>query len=374
MMVPWYSTRLLCVEGRRIAGFFSPVACVNHYFLREIRVSRYSQITFTTAEPLLSMTTPSLHVDTLNDASVLQRINQANLDLETTLEHITEMPDFEENVLAIAHTIVDTVNLNADLSLASILLNQQASIYPVRHCIDTAVVSMLVAQRLKKAPDVILTITAAALTMNVGMLQQQKQFQVKQSALTEDDRKVIHDHPQEGVTMLQAAGITNADWLACVKLHHENEDGSGYPDGKKNFEISQNAKIIAIADRYCARVSSREYRKSLQPDAAVRDMMLSEKKNINPILAACFTQVLGIYPIGTQVRLKNGEVAMVTGRGPTPSTPMVHALKGTSGQILAHPVVRDTRAGEWMIAGVMEDGLGTVKFSLLQLWGKAARV
>lgn len=311
----------------------------------------------------------------MQNLSVLQLINLANHELERILLNDAGFSkEFPHEILKIARMVTAAAFENDDLALASIIHNQDCAPYPVRHCVDTAIVALLVARRLKKTPAIMEAIVAASLTMNVGMLKQQFIFQSKVGPLTDDDKSVIRNHPEEGARILREAGVTNNEWLAYVLSHHENEDGSGYPFGKKNMEISQNAKIISIADRYCARVSTRDYRKSFQADVAVKDLLAEDKRNINPILAACFTKELGVYPVGTVVRLKNGETAMVTGRGASAATPKVHALKGTSGQILANPLARDTGKPEFSLDSVVNDEIDEIKFSMQQLWGAAARI
>ncbi|RJF96956.1 hypothetical protein D3870_21585 [Noviherbaspirillum cavernae] len=142
--------------------------------------------------------------------------------------------------------------------------------------------------------------------------------------------------------MARQAGITDADWLECVLEHHENEDGSGYPNARPGAATSANAKILAVADRYCASVSTRDYRKSLLPNAAIHNVLLVHKKDVDPALAACFVREFGTYPTGTFVRLENGEIGVVTSRGKTTTTPVVHALVGPRGAPLSFPIRRDT--------------------------------
>lgn len=317
----------------------------------------------------------SMHTASNANLSTLQLINLANIELERLLlKDIASVPHFDKEVLRIGQMVIAAAANDDDLALASILHNQDCAPYPVRHCVDTAIVAMLVARRLKKAPSVISSVVAASLTMNIGMFKQQYEFQAKVGPLTDADRAVIRNHPEEGVRILKQAGVTDLEWLSCVLQHHENEDGSGYPFGKKNMEISQNAKIISIADRYCARVSAREYRKSQQADVAVRDLLAEDKKSINAILAACFTKELGVYPVGSVVRLKNGEIGMVTHRGESAVTPNVRVLKGTSGQTLANPILRDTSMPDFALECVLTEGQDQLKFNLQQLWGTAARL
>jgi hypothetical protein len=156
-------------------------------------------------------------------------------------------------------------------------------------------------------------------------------------------------------------------------LHHrENEDGSGYPYGRISVVIPENAKIITIADRYCARVSARSYRKPMLPNAALRDILLSEKDKVDSQLTACFIKELGVYPNGTYVRLENGEIGIVTGKGKTTTAPIMHSLIGPRGAPLSFPIRRDTSKELHSIRDVLHPDQAAVRVSMQQLWGLEA--
>ncbi len=263
-------------------------------------------------------------------------------------------------------------NINADIALACMLLNQSENSYSIRHAVDTAIVSRIAAKAMHKHPEEIQTIMAAALTMNVGMLRHQEQLQQKVDALSSQDIDIIRAHPEESVALLRAAGITNEDWLTYVLTHHENEDGSGYPMGKSKQEIPENAKILAVADRYCARVSARSYRKSLLPNAALRDLMVGDKEIVDPKISTCFIKELGIYPTGTFVQLQNGEIGVVTGKGSSTTTPIVHALIGPRGAPLSFPIKRDTAKQLFAVREVLPPERAAVRCTMQQLWGAEA--
>ncbi len=304
--------------------------------------------------------------------SVLRMINLAEKRLERLLFGVGSEPDFPARLMEVAASVISATELNSDIALASILLNQQAGDYPVRHCLDTAVVAILVAQPMGLAREEIVTLTAAALTMNVGMLRQQIQLQRKQEALSEEEIESIHRHPQEGVGMLEAAGVHDAGWLAYVMSHHESEDSGGYPAGLAGEEIPPGAKILALADRYCACVSERKYRKSHLPSTALREIFLERGKSVDPTLAAYFIKVLGIYPPGTLVRLNNGEIGVVTRKGEGPLTPTVHALVGPRGVPLSIPVRRDTAGEPFTIKEALHVDQANIRFSMHQVWGNEA--
>jgi HD-GYP domain-containing protein (c-di-GMP phosphodiesterase class II) len=305
--------------------------------------------------------------------SALRLINEAYERLDWLLFNLPEETAAEAEVFKIAELLSLATAINRDVALACILLNQNGD-YAVRHCIDTAIVALLVAQSLNNSPGKIRSLVAAALTMNVAMVPVQQALQNKKGALTENEIRIIRRHPYEGFELLQDAGITDPDWLACVLDHHENEDGSGYPRGKSGREITEITKILAIADRYCARVVTRQYRKTLLPNAALRDILLADKKNVDPSLVASFIRELGTYPTGTFVRLVSGEIGVVTGKGATTTMPIVHALVGPRGEPLSFAIRRDTSVEPHCIREVLYEEQAAIRFSMHQLWEDAAKL
>lgn len=306
-------------------------------------------------------------------SSVLRLVNAAHKQLENLLFNLNNAPDAQARVIEIARVLTHATDSNPNIALACILLNQEEGSYAVRHCVDSAVVALLVARALQKGPSETLTIMAAALTMNVGMLPSQEQLQSRLNAISDQELALIHNHPQQGVDILKQAGINDPDWLNYVLLHHENEDGSGYPFRKTGDEIPLNAKIISLADRYCARVSSRSYRKSLLPNEALSDILLADHQSMDPMLTTCFIGVLGIYPTGAIVRLASGEIGVVAGKGDGPTTPLVHALIGAQGAPLPAPIKRNTANAQYAIREMLSEEQAGVRFNLQQVWGDEAR-
>lgn len=304
--------------------------------------------------------------------SALRLINLASKRLQGLLLNLPNEKEAPPKLLEVAKALIYACTIDSDVALGSILLNQESTPYPIRHCVDTAIVALLVGRTMQKPPEEIELLTAAALTMNVAMLSLQEKLQSSPEPLTEEESKLIREHPQRGAEMLRCAGVSEESWLSWVLMHHENEDGSGYPLGKSGAEIPINAKIISLADRYCARVSPRNYRKSLLPNAALRDILLAEKKNLDPVLTTTFIRELGIYPTGTYVRLENGEIGIVSGKGPSSTTPYAHALIGPRGAPLAMAIKRDTSKKLYAIRDVLNAEQADIRFSMQQLWGASA--
>lgn len=304
--------------------------------------------------------------------SVLHQINDAHRRLEYLLFNLERVPEAQAKILSVARVLSEATRLNSDIALACILLNQNEGSYAVRHCVDTAVVAYLVGTALQKGPHEILTMMAAALTMNVGMLQNQEQFQSRRNSITPEELAWIRGHPQRGAEILRAVGVGDGDWIDYVLLHHENEDGSGYPLGKSGDDIPLGAKVISLADRYCARVSTRNYRKSLLPNEALSDILLADHQSVDPMLTACFIHVLGTYPTGAVVRLANNDVGVVTGKNEGKSAPVVHALLGSDRVPLAQPLRRDTSRPEFSVQEMLSEEQVGVRVRMQALWGDEA--
>lgn len=309
--------------------------------------------------------------------SVLRLLNGAQRELDAVLQRIaTGHPghsgDARRTLEEIAARVTEAVSRNADIAIAAILHNQHAMPYGVRHSVDTAVVAQLLAQALNQPDDAIRTMTLAALTMNVGMLGEHDVLQQQAAPLSGRQRELVRHHPQAGMVLLRQAGIDHEGWLACVLYHHENEDGTGYPGARRGPHVPPLAKLIALADRYCARISQRHYRKPMTPNAALRDILLEGKSTLDSLPAAVLIRELGIYPIGTLVTLQNGEIGVVSRKGLHATAPWVTVMVGPRGTALDPFPQRDTRHDQHAIRDVLLASQPALAFRLSQVWGRAA--
>lgn len=306
-------------------------------------------------------------------ASVLHLLNVCNRRLEHLLDNLRNERNAEGALRAIAADVVHAVEQQADIALAAIFLNQIAGSYAVRHCIETAVVVVVIARRLGKPAADTVTLTAAALTMNVGMLRHQETFQNKHTPLSSEEMAIVRRHPEDSANLLQCAGVQDDDWISCVLLHHENDEGSGYPAGIASPEVTLNAKLLSLADRYCAQVSARNYRRSILPDQAMRSLRADRNNPVDPELLAAFHAELGDYPPGSLVRLGSGEFGVVSARSAA-GAPLVHCLRGADGAPLAPaaPALRHTTEPGYAITAVLSEDEADIRFSMKQVWGAQA--
>src|SRR5471032_323694 len=305
--------------------------------------------------------------------SALRHLNAAQLELQGLLVAIAAAvapADARRQLDEVARLVDEALDVSADVAVACILHNQSAA-YPVRHSVDTAVVAQLVARALGWPPDAIRSMTLAALTMNVGMLAQHERLHDSRAALSAQDADYVRSHPEIGVALLRRAGIDDADWLDCVLSHHENVDGSGYPEGRGGDQIPAGARLIALADRYCASVSARPRLPPLLPNVALRGLLLEAGQKVDAQLAAALIRELGIYPAGSCVLLSNGETGIVARKGLNATTPYVDAVIGPRGAPLDVYLHRKTGTTH-TIREVLAANPSPAPLRMEQIWGRAA--
>lgn len=305
--------------------------------------------------------------------SAVSLILDARRHLQLICGPTSTRENFSQHILYIRGLISQACALCEDAAIATSLLERHGR-YSIRHSLDVAITCHIVGESLGINEPELTSTVAAALTMNVSILQLQDDLQAQQGPLTRDQREIIQRHPEASVDLLCERGVTDEAWIGAVLSHHEAVDGSGYGLAKKGDEISLPSQLVSLADVYCARISSREYRRALRPNAALRALFLDQGTKVREGLASQFIKAIGVFPAGTPVRLDNGEIAVVTSRGTGATTPLVCSVIGPLGMPLVVPIRRDTGRPTFGVREVVEwSELGAVP-SMQSLWGKIAAI
>ncbi|BEV71746.1 MULTISPECIES: HD-GYP domain-containing protein [unclassified Paludibacterium] len=133
----------------------------------------------------------------------------------------------------------------------------------------------------------------------------------KPGRYTEHEYGVMKRHPAYGLEILQSLEGVPHEALDVVLNHHERLDGSGYPNAQGHETISRMARMAAIADVYDAITSDRCYHTAMPPTAALKKMWEWSRHHFDATLMRAFMTAVGIYPVGTLVKLESGRIAVV---------------------------------------------------------------
>ncbi|MEA1080014.1 HD-GYP domain-containing protein [Marinobacter qingdaonensis] len=291
--------------------------------------------------------------------------------LEATLEAITDHdPSAQKRLTGLTRMIMRTCAEAPDASLALVHLY---SIGPtvLEQVLFHAILSQFIARQFGLEDNRISVLTAAALTANLALVPVADQLNASNKLLTDDQRGVIRRHPTRAIQALKTAGIDNKLMLRIIAQHHEQADGSGYPEGLSGTEIRPEAEILALSERYVAMITKRAYRNRLTVTEARRLVATLADGKYRPAIPKALLQVLGEFPPGVLVRLDNNEVGVVTGRPVRARGPFVKAIIGPRGNRYSGTFERDASVLEFNIRGVEEpEIMPSMDFS--RIWGFSA--
>ncbi len=135
--------------------------------------------------------------------------------------------------------------------------------YTAGHSERVAHYSATIANILKFPEEQVETIRISALMHDVGKIGIQDSILGKAGPLTDKEFEVMKTHPTKGADIMQHVPQLSA-MIPGIKFHHENVDGTGYPDGLKGDEIPLIAKVVSVADTFDAMTTNRPYQKAME--------------------------------------------------------------------------------------------------------------
>lgn len=160
----------------------------------------------------------------------------------------------------------------------------------IDHGILVSKLAYLLAKEAGCDEDFCYTMSNAGLLHDIGKLRLGKYLYASdRNTMIVEEMKYIRMHSDIGFDILKKYGY-NEEILDAILCHHENYDGSGYPQNLKGDQIPLGARILRICDVYAALISDRRYRCSYQKEAAIQ-LMIEEVKNFDMKL---FLHFLGI--------------------------------------------------------------------------------
>ncbi|PJE53508.1 HD-GYP domain-containing protein [Marinomonas sp. BSi20584] len=198
-----------------------------------------------------------------------------------------------------------------NFSLMAIRHIKDASIYLEQHAMGMAVLGIHFAKAMKLSSAYVEVITLGALLFDLGRFRLPIAMVTKTTKMTDSEFDLFRKHIQFGEQILQKCdGVPKAVYQ-MLSDHHEKIDGSGYPAGKQDQEISVYGKIAAIIDAYDAMTSEQPHKPSIGPIKACQQMRKESGLAFDKQLLAVFLKSIGSIPVGSCVSLSNGRIGFV---------------------------------------------------------------
>jgi HD-GYP domain len=253
--------------------------------------------------------------DTLSHDIHIQNVISDELRIKAvkSMKEIYNSPGDVARTLSTVEYLAKSIMLEI-LNSKSIMVNmvdiKTFDDYMYSHSVNVAVLSSVIGMALHLDLKKIERLTTAALLHDIGKVFISKDILNKEKA-SEEEMNLIKSHSEKGYRYIKQHYSMPVTTYVGILQHHERFDGNGYPDGKKGEDISHFARIICICDAYDNLVTERPNKKASIPSDAIEYIMANNGQMFDPKLVKTFLRKVAPYPLGTVLKLSNGESVIV---------------------------------------------------------------
>jgi len=207
------------------------------------------------------------------------------------------------------------------------------------HCVNSAILAANVGLAMDLPKSDIIVLGGGGFIHDIGLLNIPPELINATRKLTDEEFVEMRRHPAYGLTLLSRIKDAPKSVADIIYQHHENVDGSGYPEGKKDEEISLFAKIVSLVEVYESLTHYRPYRQEkVLPFEAIKMIILESENKFDRGVTKAFLDYITFYPVGSCVVLNNNETGRVVGiNKKVPMRPIIEIFLDNQGNRLAKP-------------------------------------
>ena len=236
---------------------------------------------------------------------------KARAAVENVHNNIRQDQPFD--ITEIENAVIDIIKVlreNPNIFLFLYGLDESKS-YLVNHSVNVTFYAIIIGLAMNYPMNVLKELGVGTMLIDAGMIKMPVYILHKQSNLTEHEFNQIKTHPLLGYKAVRDLGHVSELSAEVSLQHHEQFDGKGYPRGLRGNDISEFARIAAIADSYEAQISSRSYRKKIFFYHAMKNLIASAVNKFDPAILRTFLVRMSVYPIGSIVVLNDKSMGVV---------------------------------------------------------------
>jgi putative nucleotidyltransferase with HDIG domain len=232
--------------------------------------------------------------------AVMAMFQDARMGQAVNVEQVGQLvQDITNSVLRHPHAFISLARLKS------------ADEYTYMHSVAVCALMIALARQLELNDAQIQEAGIAGLLHDIGKMAIPSEVLNKPGKLTDEEFRRVCDHPQAGTDILLECKQVSALVIDVCLHHHEKIDGSGYPHRLAGDQISLFARMGAVCDVYDAITSNRPYKRGWDPAESIRKMAEWCHGHFDDAVFQAFVKSVGIYPVGSLVRLESGRLGVV---------------------------------------------------------------
>jgi putative nucleotidyltransferase with HDIG domain len=280
------------------------------------------------------------------DQSASAIYTQAQEAVERIFEDLEHgIPPSPETTKAIVSNVLEQVLSDRAAMAAQVAIQKikQFDRSLTAHALDTCILSLVVAIESGLDQPTQELVGMGALLHDAGYVRLPRNLVRKRGECSGHEKTLLEQHCKLGAALLAEHSGMPEDVIRIVKEHHERADGSGFPAHLGVDQTSRLAQIVGIADYYDGMISRRGAHPAMIPHEAVRQLfMAGEQGQFEKTLIEFVIRSIGVYPVGSLVRLNTGEQAVVIGVNPQQRLkPLIKITTDQQGRAYPTPIEVD---------------------------------
>lgn len=186
------------------------------------------------------------------------------------------------------------------------------------HSLSVMTLSLLLGKQARLPADALRALGIGALLHDIGKSKINASI-LHNTHRNKHEEAIYRSHTRLGYDIALRAGTLSESMLDAILHHHENLDGSGFPDGLSGEGIHLAARVVAIANRFDNLANPHDCRLALSPSEALSRMWTREQEHFDSLLLQLFVRAMGVYPPGSIVQLDDGRIGAVVASASTES-------------------------------------------------------
>ena len=303
--------RILVTRGSKLEGFH--IAELHNLRIRGVYIAEQDELTMQEADIQISTNAQQkVHKLSVEDRPSMILRENVKKQVAEGIQFMFNNPD-SESFLEATNAVADdlmTAMVENDAVAVDVNALKVSDEYTFKHSVDVGSIAMIIGKTMKLSRENIREIGVAGLLHDLGKSRVPSEILNKPGRLTDAEFAVMKKHSLYSYEMIKDKPGLSQDIKLGVLQHHEKMGGNGYPMGVGGSKIGLFGRILSVADVYDALVTERPYKSAFSPRDAVEMIMAMSRDLDNNVIRAFLRSVI-LYPVGTVLRLSNGEYVRV---------------------------------------------------------------